>query len=193
MYLVFDTETTGLPRDWNAPHTATANWPRLVQIAWFLLDGNHQTIEFMNRIVRPSGFTIPADASRIHGITTAIATERGWPLETVLGEFHSALKRASFVVAHNIEFDSKIVGAEYARMGWEWPFASKRQVCTMRDSTDYCRIPGGLRGNKWPTLGELYYTLFSQPLKDAHDAGVDVTACTRCFVELVNRGVVAGG
>jgi len=192
LYLIFDTETTGLPRSWSAPYTATDNWPRLVQIAWFLLDENHQTLESVNRIVRPNGFTIPADATRVHGITTAIATERGWPLESVLSDFDSAIQRASVVVAHNIEFDSKVVGAEYVRMGRPSPFGRKRKVCTMRDSTDYCGIPGGPRGAKWPTLEELHFTLFRKPFKDAHEAGVDVAACTRCFVELVNRGVIAG-
>ena len=38
MYLIFDTETTGLPKNWKAPITDTDNWPRCVQIAWQLHD-----------------------------------------------------------------------------------------------------------------------------------------------------------
>ncbi len=38
MYLIFDTETTGLPRRWDAPLTDSDNWPRAVQIAWQLHD-----------------------------------------------------------------------------------------------------------------------------------------------------------
>ena len=39
-YLFFDTETTGLPRNWSAPVSDLNNWPRLVQIAWiFYKDG----------------------------------------------------------------------------------------------------------------------------------------------------------
>ncbi len=33
MYLIFDTETTGLPKNYNAPLTDADNWPRLVQLA----------------------------------------------------------------------------------------------------------------------------------------------------------------
>jgi DNA polymerase-3 subunit alpha len=38
MYLIFDTETTGIPRNKTAPLTDFENWPRLVQIAWQLHD-----------------------------------------------------------------------------------------------------------------------------------------------------------
>ncbi|HEY5387075.1 MAG TPA: hypothetical protein VIL79_04150, partial [Thermoleophilia bacterium] len=32
--LVFDTETSDLPRDWRRPASDVDNWPHLVQIAW---------------------------------------------------------------------------------------------------------------------------------------------------------------
>ena len=38
MYLFFDTETTGLPKNWKAPITDLENWPRLVQLAWLVYD-----------------------------------------------------------------------------------------------------------------------------------------------------------
>lgn len=38
MYLIFDTETTGLPKKWNAPVTDIDNWPRCVQLAWQVHD-----------------------------------------------------------------------------------------------------------------------------------------------------------
>ena len=38
MFLIFDTETTGLPRNWNAPLSDAENWPRCIQIAWQLHD-----------------------------------------------------------------------------------------------------------------------------------------------------------
>ena len=38
MYIVFDTETTGLPKKYNAPFTDTDNWPRMVQLAWIVYD-----------------------------------------------------------------------------------------------------------------------------------------------------------
>ena len=45
MYLIFDTETTGLPKSWNAPITDTDNWPRCIQIAWQLHDNMGNIVE----------------------------------------------------------------------------------------------------------------------------------------------------
>ena len=39
-YLIFDTETMGLPVDWKSPISNLDNWPRLVQIAWFHCDNS---------------------------------------------------------------------------------------------------------------------------------------------------------
>ena len=55
MYLIFDTETTGLPRNFNAPITDTANWPRIVQIAWQLHDEFGNLIDHKDFLVRPDG------------------------------------------------------------------------------------------------------------------------------------------
>ena len=73
MYLIFDTETTGLPKRWDAPITDTNNWPRCIQIAWQLHDDMGKLIEHQDYLVKPEGFNIPYDAERIHGISTEIA------------------------------------------------------------------------------------------------------------------------
>jgi DNA polymerase-3 subunit alpha len=33
-YLIFDTETTGVAKDFKAPPSTGDNWPRIVQLAW---------------------------------------------------------------------------------------------------------------------------------------------------------------
>ena len=45
MFLIFDTETTGFPKDWNAPITDLDNWPRVVQLAWQIHDENGELVE----------------------------------------------------------------------------------------------------------------------------------------------------
>ena len=84
MYLFFDTETTGLPKRWNAPVTDLENWPRLVQLAWIMYDDRGNMLESRDVIVKPEGFTIPPEASRVHGITTLVAREKGEPLQEVM-------------------------------------------------------------------------------------------------------------
>ena len=73
-YLFFDTETTGLPRNYKAPVTDAENWPRLVQLAWILCEADGTIVEQVDHIVKPDGWTIGKQASDIHGITT----ERAW-------------------------------------------------------------------------------------------------------------------
>ena len=89
MYLLFDTETTGLPKNWKAPVTDLNNWPRLVQLAYLFYDNNGNEISAGNHIIKPDGFIIPTDASRIHGISTEKAIQEGKTLLIVLQEFQS--------------------------------------------------------------------------------------------------------
>ena len=43
--LFFDTETTGVPRNYNAPSTDTDNWPRMVQLGYIIYDLNRNVIK----------------------------------------------------------------------------------------------------------------------------------------------------
>src|ERR1700687_2923769 len=115
MYLFFDTETTGLPLNWKAPVSDLNNWPRLVQLAYLFYDRNGNKITGGDFIIKPEGFIIPKDASRIHGISTERANKEGKPLQTVLDEFQGLIDEAEYLVAHNMSFDEKIMGAEFLR------------------------------------------------------------------------------
>ena len=84
MYLIFDTETTGLPKRWNAPLTDSDNWPRCIQIAWQLHKEDGTLIEHQDYLIQPEGFNIPYDAEKVHGISTELAQEEGIPLIEVL-------------------------------------------------------------------------------------------------------------
>ena len=53
MYLIFDTETTGLPKKWNAPITDSDNWPRCVQLAWQLHDSKGALISDHSYLIKP--------------------------------------------------------------------------------------------------------------------------------------------
>ena len=191
MYLIFDTETTGLPQNYNAPLTDFDNWPRLVQLAWQLHDDKGKLIAHQNLIVRPEGFTIPYNSVQIHGITTERALEEGLPLQEALEIFKEDIAKAQHGIGHNIEFDYNIVGCEYLRMAMENALEPLPQLDTKLISTDYCAIPGGRGGQfKWPTLTELHTKLFGVGFDDAHDAAYDVDATARCFFGLLKESVI---
>ena len=191
MYLIFDTETTGLPRNWAAPISDTDNWPRCIQIAWQLHDAMGNLIEHQDYLVRPEGFNIPYDAERIHGISTELAQAQGIPLSEVLEKFNMALSKAKFIVGQNVGFDVNIMGCEFYRLGVNSPMATLPVLDTCTEVTaELLKLPGGRGGKfKLPTLTELHSYLFNVPFAEAHNATADVEATTRCFLELIRREV----
>lgn len=189
MLLFIDTETTGIPKNYKAPASDLANWPRMVQVAWLLADDQEKELESAEHIVKPQGYAIPADAARVHGITTEKALAEGAELATVLASLEAAMGKAQVLVAHNMAFDEKIVGAEFLRAGRSDLVAAKTRRCTMASSTNFCRIPGPY-GFKWPKLDELSQRLFGESVAGAHRAGADTRACARCYFELKRLGVM---
>ena len=189
MYLIFDTETTGLPKRWDAPISDTDNWPRAIQIAWQLHDRMGNCLEHQDFLIRPDGFNIPYDAEKIHGISTELAQEQGEALSVVLDKFNEAIQKAKFIVGQNVGFDLNIMGCEYFREDVATPLSELPVLDTCTEHTaQLCRIPGGRGGKfKLPTLTELHQFLFDAPFAEAHNATADVEATTRCFLELVRR------
>lgn len=189
LYLFFDTETTGTPLDYKAPSSDIRNWPRLVQLGWILMTEDGEKVSKGNYIIKPDGFTIPVEASKIHKITTKMALELGYNLSDVIDKFLQDFNKARFIVGHNIDFDKKIVGAELIRLSRPDIMDSKQAFCTMKSSTDFCKIPG-YYGYKYPKLQELYHKLFGNDFEEAHNAASDIEATQQCFWELRRRKLI---
>ncbi len=191
MFIVFDTETTGLPRNYNAPLTDSDNWPRVVQLAWQLHDENGHLIESASLIVKPDGFSIPFSAVQIHHITTEVADEKGLDIREVLLQFAGAVKRAKYACGHNVEFDINILGAEFIRYGIENCVSSLEVIDTAKETVDFCKLPGGKGGKfKYPKLEELHFLLFERGFSEAHNAGFDVEANARCLFEAISKKII---
>jgi DNA polymerase-3 subunit alpha len=187
MYLIFDTETTGLPKRWDAPISDSENWPRAIQVAWQLHDEMGRLIDHEDFLIQPDGFNIPYDAEQIHGISTELAAKDGISLQDGLDRFQKALAKTKFIVGQNLGFDVNIMGAEFYREGIETKLTELPVLDTCTETTaKLCQIPGGRGGKfKLPTLTELHEHLFNKPFAEAHNATADVEATTRCFLELI--------
>jgi len=191
MYLIFDTETTGLPQSWKAPLTDFNNWPRCVQLAWQIHDIEGKLIEVKNYIIKPDGYDIPFNAEKIHGISTELALKQGIPVSEVLLEFVKDVEKSQFVIGHNVGFDNNIIGCELLRKEMPNLLAKFPSIDTKDDATNYCAIAGGRGGGfKWPSLTELHIKLFGEAFAEAHNASADVEATARCFLELVRLEVI---
>ena len=191
MYLIFDTETTGLPKNFNAPITDSDNWPRMVQIAWQLHDKDGNLLENQDYIIKPEGYDIPFSSQRIHGISTKMANEEGRDLSEVLAEFKEVLAKAEVIVGHNIIFDYNIVGAEFHRKEIDNNLQEIPSADTMVLGTEYCKLGGGRNGRyKSPKLTELYEKLYDEKFDEAHNAAADVNATAQVFFEMMRIGII---
>ena len=186
MYLIFDTETTGLPKKWNAPISDSENWPRCVQLAWQLHDNKGKLISHQSSIIKTEGFDIPFESEKVHGISTVLANKIGKNLSDVLEKFNSDLSKVKYIVGHNLKFDINIVGAEFFRLKMDNSLNEKNILDTCTEKTaNLCQIQGGRGKFKFPTLIELYKHLFNDDFQQAHNASADVEATSRAFFELI--------
>jgi len=191
MILFYDTETTGLPKDYKAHVHDVDNWPRLVQLAWIVTDSYGDRITSRNHIIKVAG--ISPEATAVHGITDEIAQEQGIDILRALVEFRVAAEICSRQVGHNVNFDRKIMGAEFIRYGMEETYQRMKtdmdKTCTMMKSTKFCGLKNGNRP-KWPKLQELHTILFGENFEEAHDAMADIEATMKCYWELIEKGVI---
>jgi DNA polymerase III epsilon subunit-like protein len=154
--LVFDTETTGLPNDSSLTALQSPdNWPHLVSISWAVLDSESNSVMKTHcYIVKPGKWTIPDEASRIHGVTQTKAIEFGIPLRDVMEAFNG--EQCDIMVAHNLKFDLNVVmNAIIWDLGIPFKGFAKRKMCTMEIGRLMCKLPGRF-GYNYPKLKELY-------------------------------------
>jgi DNA polymerase III epsilon subunit-like protein len=200
-YLVFDTETTGLPLSYNASAEDVENWPRVIQLAYAVFDddtpdyeslGIAKMIESRVDLIKPDGWVMPEDKFWIdNGFSHEKSLAEGISIKEAMENFVAVRSSVDFSIAHNISFDGKILRAEMIRLGITTEFTSKK-ICTMQSSTKFCELPNanGRGGYKWPKLNELHLKLFGTDFEGAHDAMNDVLACARCFFEMLQRGII---
>lgn len=179
--LIFDTETTGLPKQKNIPAAVDQyNWPHIVSISWIILDTDtNQIIKKRSYIIKPRGWEIPFESTNIHGITQQKAILEGYHLQDALLEF--VTDRFDMLVAHNLWFDFNVVRhAMIWDLGWKYNPLKTISRCTMELSKDMCKLPGKYESYKLPKLSELYIHVFKREpdLQKLHDSMYDTLILT---------------
>lgn len=186
MELVIDTETTGLTSLSFATERNYQQWPRLVQIAWGIIAKEQVHLQ-RAEIIYPQGFNIPANSVKVHGISQKHALDCGKDLREILNDLNAAMKSASALVAHNLNFDLGVIQSESIRMGISLEFPGKRQ-CTAFMGQKYLRKEKKLRLSEFPRLKELYKELFNREHTVQHKADSDMIACGELYLEFKKLG-----
>jgi DNA polymerase III epsilon subunit-like protein len=192
-FLFFDTETNGLPTNYKAAPTQITSWPEIVSIAWeawTYREGTwtHQETKSYKGYP-PEGIVWNKESERIHGISYEQARSEGVPLNQLLDEFQVELSQATHVIAHNLTFDKSVVIASMIRNTGTAKWTSGKNVCTMMQTVDICKIPSAYASFKWPRLQELHQFLFKKEWEGpAHEALSDVQCMRTCYRELLVRG-----
>lgn len=196
--LVFDTETTGLPKKRNASMFKPDDWPHVVQLSFMLYDAGQNTIlDSGDYIIKlPSGVEIEPGAAAVHGITDEQCEREGISMSDALLHFNRLGATADVFVAHNISFDKRQIIVESTRLTMAHPFGYtgswKPVFCTMKETTNMCKIAvkserTGEMYYKYPKLSELHNYMFGYVPNGLHDSMADILICLRCYLHLVYK------
>jgi DNA polymerase III epsilon subunit-like protein len=206
--LVFDTETTGLPKTKLLNPDTLHLWPHILQLSFVIYDTEE------NDIVQSKDYIIKVDetiiineeTTKIHGITNEISQLNGVQLEYALNEFFYYLRQSDMLVGHNVSFDINMIKIELLRIIYLNKVKATKQtiyeikhnlhyltnykniVCTLQDSIDLCNIKAvdkyGKTYAKWPRLLELHQKLFETVPNNLHNSFNDILVTLRCFIKM---------
>lgn len=211
--LIFDVETTGL-----LPKTSADPPVYITQLSFALYDAmSRRLLKTYNAYINiPEHVEISEKITQLTGINREKLLSEGIDIIDVLERFYDAYCRADIVVAHNLDFDSKVMEIEanrnYERLKNKneemaphivWMFDSIyikltniEMKCTMKMSKELCNIERvNSRGTyiKFPTLCELYEKLFHTKPENLHNSMIDVLVCLRCYVKLAHNIDISDG
>jgi DNA polymerase-3 subunit epsilon len=204
-FLVFDTETTGLPQTKLIGPTTLELWPHIVQFSFIIYDDSiNEIVLAKDYIINiPENVTISQESTNIHHITNDMCRELGLQIHIVLNEFFRHLRDADKLIGHNIEFDINMMRIELLRIINN--VSNKNHItnhkinlhfltnynnisCTMKDSIEVCSIKSiDKKGNayfKYPKLSELHEKLFNKSPSNLHNSFNDILITLRCFIKL---------
>ena len=114
LLLVFDTETSGL---WPKSDNETKNeYPFIVQLSFVVFDTHENKIVFTyNEYIKQNeDMDFNTEAFKINRITKEMC-DNGVSIVDALNNFHTYYMNVGHIIAHNYEFDKKMIELEILR------------------------------------------------------------------------------
>jgi len=203
-FLVYDTETTGLPQSKHVKMSIVDLWPHVVQFSYIIYDSETNKLEKNDQIIKiPENIIMTEENISLHGITNEMSSTCGVNITNVIQEFLNNIEHVDLIIGHNLEFDLNMLKIEMMRIIKDTTneeikkkYQEKliklgsydKSYCTMKTTVDLCKLPSVYKKNKdqykYPKLDELHNHLFGmKPLK-LHNSLNDVMITLRCFYKL---------
>lgn len=187
-YIIFDTETTGLPL-YGIDNPADAPYqPRMCSIAAALLDDKGIPTAEFSSLVKPENWPLEDPRfvanmeqarAKAHGLTFERLMDEGKPIAEIYEQWESLYSQATYVSAYNVWFDHKIIRVEWKRLGHPIPFREKKALCVMKGARGPCGLP------KNPKLSEAVSILLGRDHVKSHDAKGDLDVTIELFQVLL--------
>lgn len=203
--LVFDTETTGLPKSKIINPVMFHLWPHIVQFSYIIYDTDSnavlKTSDFVVKV--PPNVVISEESIKIHGVTNEMSQTTGIEIGKALEEFYKDILKVDVIIGHNIQFDINMLKIELLRL-IETANLSNLKIrmykdilyqvtyiirvrCTMEETKTFCNIltqsKKGESYVKFPSLLELYQKLFAETPHNLHNSLHDVLVTLVCFIK----------
>jgi DNA polymerase III epsilon subunit-like protein len=191
--MVFDTETSGLPKERNPSIYDTDKWPHVMQISYIIYDivGGDVT-ETYDAYIKLNPWVIVDPVSEgIHGITRETMDKKGISIQEALIHMRDALGKVDLCVGHNVSFDKRFMIVEGIRNNIRMNFPV--DYCTMKNGKELCKIEitfsNGTKGFKYPKLMELYDHLFPDipAPQNLHNSLADTIVTLKCYCKMAHN------
>lgn len=207
--IVFDTETTGLPKSKIINNETLHLWPHIVQFSYVMYNIGQMKLEKVKDVVVniPSHIIMSDETINLHKISNEEAHNSSITIEEILREFIEDIhcNNITAIVGHNISFDINMLKIELLRLINNNDIINKsilkkifydlnytnKLFCTMKKSVELCQIPAwkkdGTPYYKFPKLIELYKKLFNEEPENLHNSLNDVLVTLRCYYMIVYK------
>ena len=190
--LVFDTETSGLPKERNPSIYDTDKWPHVMQVSYVIYNTETGEIdEKYDAYIKLNTWVIVDPVSEgIHGITREIMDTKGVSIKEALVRVRDALGKVDICVGHNVSFDKRFIIVEGIRNSIRMNFPA--DYCTMKNGKEICKIDftfsNGEKGFKFPKLMELYEHLFPgiPAPQNLHNSFADTIITLKCYCKMAH-------
>ena len=189
MFLIVDTETSGMPR-----FDCAADDPRqphIIQLGALLCEGpDLRIVAQLDHLIAPKGFTeIEEGAYAVHGITFDKLVDEGVDMTLALASLDAMWEQATTYIGYSARFDLTLLRGARRRCGQPDRFDSLPVFEVMAAARPHAKAVDKNGKSKAPKLTEAVKALCGREHTAAHGALDDCLATRDVVLALMQLGV----